>query len=115
MGSTPLNQSGNEPREGTDPVAAINSSNGADKPADVVEPAAEPTEEAADAIEKAESDTQELSRAEVVALISSEDGTQEDADEPDRSIRPVSEPATDRKARRTSRDGSINGKGSGSA
>ena len=98
MGSTPLNQSDNEPREDTDPVAATKSSNGTGKPVDVVGPVAEPTGETADALEETESDTQELSREEVVALISSDDETREDAEETDRSILAVSDPATDREA-----------------
>jgi len=98
MGSTPLNQSDNETREDTDPAAATKSSDGTGKPVDVVEPEVEPTGGAADAIEETESDTQELSREEVVALISSDDEAREDAEETDRPILEVSDPATDREA-----------------
>ena len=97
MGSTPLNQSDNEPREDTDPVAATKSSDGTGKSVDVVEPEAEPADQAADALEESESDTQELSREEVVALISSDDESREEAEETDRFLA-VSDPATDRKA-----------------
>ena len=85
MGSTPLNQSDNEPREDTDPAAAATkSSDGTGRPMDVDEPEAAPTDEAADALDETESDTQELSREEVVALISADDEAREDADETDR-------------------------------
>ena len=96
MGSTPLNQSDNESREDTDPVAAPKNSNGTGNSVGAVGPVAEPTDEAADALEETERDTQELSREEVVALISSDDETREDAEETDRSILAVSDPATDR-------------------
>jgi hypothetical protein len=98
MGSTPLNQSDNEPREDTDPAAATKSSDGTGKPMDVDEPEAAPTDEAADALGEAESDTQELSREEVVALISTGDKAREDAEETDRSILAVSDPVPDQKA-----------------
>jgi hypothetical protein len=98
MGSTPLNQSDNEPRGDTDPAAATKNSDGADKSVDVDTPWAEPTDEAADALDPTESDTRELSREEVVALISTDDEAREDAEEKDRSILAVSNPATDRKA-----------------
>jgi hypothetical protein len=86
MGSTPLNQSDNEPREDPDPAAATKSSDGTGKPVDVDEPDAAPTDEAADALNETESDTQELSREEIVALISTDDEAREDAEETDRSI-----------------------------
>ena len=98
MGSTPLNQSDNEPREDTDPAAATKSSDGTGKPMDVDEPEAAPTDEAADALSETESDTQELSREEVVALISTDDEAREDAEETDRSILAVSDQSTDQKA-----------------
>ena len=98
MGSTPLNQSDNEPREDTDSVAAPKNSNGTGNSADVVGPVAEPTDDAADALEKTESDTQELSREEVVTLISSGNENREDVEESDRTILAVSDPATDREA-----------------
>jgi len=86
MGSTPLNQSDNEPREDPDPAAATKNSDGAGKPVGVDEPDAAPTDEAADALNETESDTQELSREEIVALISTDDEAREDAEETDRSI-----------------------------
>ena len=94
MGSTPLNQSDNEPREDTDPAAATKSSDGTGKSVDVGEPEAAPTDEAADALVETESDTRELSREEVVALISTDGEAREDAEETVRSILAVSDPAT---------------------
>ncbi|MGA9262750.1 MAG: hypothetical protein WBV95_12310 [Desulfobacterales bacterium] len=86
MGSTPLNQSNNEPREDTEPAAAaIKSIDGTGKPVDVEEPEAAPTDETADALDKTESDTQELSRDEIAALISTDDEVREDAEETVRS------------------------------
>ena len=99
MGSTPLNQSDNAPREDTDPAAAAtNSSDGTGGPIYADEPEAAPTDEATDALDKNESDTQELSREEAVALISTDDEAREDAGETDRSVHAASDPATDRKA-----------------
>ncbi|MFZ1954549.1 MAG: hypothetical protein WAU34_03585, partial [Desulfobacterales bacterium] len=84
MGSTPLNQSDNEPRADTEPAAAATKSiDGTGKPVDVEESEAAPTDETADALDKTESDTQELSRDEVAALISTDDEVREDAEEPD--------------------------------
>ena len=82
MGSTPLNQSDNAPREDTDPAAAAaKSSDGTGGSIYVDEPEATPTDEAAGALDKNESNTQELSREEVVALISADDEAREDAGE----------------------------------
>jgi hypothetical protein len=93
MGSTPLNQSDNTPREDTDPAAAATeSSDGTAGPIYVDEPEATPIDETADALAKTESDTQELSREEVVALISTDDEVREDAGETVRS-----DPTTDQK------------------
>ena len=87
MGSTPLNQSDNAPREDTDPAAAATkSSDGTGGPIYLDEPEAAPTDEATDALDENESDTQELSREEVVALISTDDEAREDAGETDRFI-----------------------------
>ena len=87
MGSTPLNQSENEPRLDTEPAAAaFKSGDGPGRPIGDHEPEAVPSNKAADAADEAKDDTQELSREEVAALISTDNEARDDADETDRSI-----------------------------
>ena len=87
MGSTPLNQSDNEPREDTEPAAAAaQSGDGPGRPMHGDEPEAVPSDKAADAADESKDDTQELSREEVTALISADNEARDDADETDRTI-----------------------------
>ena len=87
MGSTPIKQSDKDPREDTDPAAiAVNSSDGSGVSIPVLEPETESTDKASDALDETNTDTQELSREEVVALISADDETREDDAETVRSV-----------------------------
>jgi hypothetical protein len=65
------------------------------------DPQAASSDEAADTLEETKSDTQELSREEAVALISSDDEVREDAEDTVRSVHDVSDPATVQKAAET--------------
>ena len=87
MGSTPLNQSDNEPSEDTEPAAAAaQSGDGPGRPMHDDEPEAVPSDKAADAADESKDDTQELSREEVTALISADNEARDDAEETDRAI-----------------------------